>query len=97
MDSSLWYFALFQNLAVNWSFQFTIVSSDRGSSTWDLTAWARDPPDGHQDEDPGGAAPGLPEAHCCAEGEPVRQGGALHYAANRRKFSPLAGKQKGTL
>ena len=25
------------------------------------------------------------------------QGGALHYAANRRKFSPLAGKQKGTL
>lgn len=72
------------------------VSSDRGSSIRDLTAWARDPPDGHQDEDPGGAAPRLPEAHRSAQGESVRQGGALHYAANRRKFSPLAGKQKGT-
>ena len=72
-------------------------SSDRGSPVRNLSAGAGDPPDGHQDEDPGGAAPGLPEAHRRAEGESVRQGGALHHAPNRRKFSPLAGKQKGTL
>ena len=30
--------------------------------------------------DPRGAAPGLSEAHSCAQGEPLCQGGALHHA-----------------
>ena len=54
------------------------------------------PTDVHKDEDPGGAASGLPEAHSSVEGEPVCEGGALYDAPNRRKFGPHAGKQKGT-
>ena len=60
-----------------------------------VPARAGDHADGDQDEDVGGAAPGLPEAHRSAEGVSVRQGGALHHAADWCKFGAPHGKQKG--
>lgn len=44
-----------------------------------------DPRHGSQDEDIGGAASGLPEAHRRAQGVALRQGGALQYATGRRE------------
>ena len=61
-----------------------IVFIDIDTNVFSSTRWS------------GRAAPGLPEAHRGAEGVAVCEGGALHDAADRCKFGPPLGQQKGT-
>ena len=70
---------------------------DWGFTPGNIKTRAGNPPDVHQDEDAGGAAPGLSETHRGVEGESMRQGGTLHDAPDWCKFSSSSGKQKGTL
>ena len=69
---------------------FFFLSLDRGHAIGAPAEGAGPAPDAGQDEDGGGAARGLPEAHRGAQGVAHRKGGALQHAADRRECSVVA-------
>lgn len=56
--------------------------ADRRAPDGNRKAGPRTAGNGGQDEDAGGATPGLPASHSRAEGEPLRQRRALQHAPN---------------
>ena len=66
--------------------------ADWRAACWDRQAGPRTAGHGRQDEDTGGAAPGLPATHCRPQGKSLRKRRTLQHAANWCESStPSAG------